>query len=89
MSYTHKCEWAQSSKNFDDAPVELIHCLEFRGGLREDGSTTLDDAHLVKSQDFFETRDAVVLGSMDRSAVVNFVTKESFLLAAEVGCRAP
>jgi len=68
--------------------VELIHCLEFRG-LKEDGSTSFDDAHLVKSQNFFETKDSVVLGSTDRSAVVNFVTKESFLLAAEVGCQMP
>ncbi|KAG0243406.1 vacuolar protein sorting/targeting protein PEP1 [Mortierella sp. GBA43] len=82
LSYTHKCEWAVSSPMFDEAPVELIHCLEFRG-LREDGSTTLDDAHLVKSQDYFATKQPVVLGTADRSAVVNFVTKESFLLAAE------
>ncbi|KAG0309339.1 vacuolar protein sorting/targeting protein PEP1 [Dissophora globulifera] len=79
---THKCEWAVSSKSFDEAPTELIHCLEYKA-LREDGSTTLEDTHLVKSQDFFETKESVVLGSGDRSAIVNFVTKESFLLAAE------
>ncbi|KAI7818042.1 hypothetical protein BC939DRAFT_464145 [Gamsiella multidivaricata] len=82
LGYTHKCEWAVSSTNFDDAPTELIHCLEFKQ-LRDDGTTTFDDARLVKSQDFFETKEPVVFGSLDRSAIVNFVTKESYMLAAE------
>ncbi|KAF9188563.1 vacuolar protein sorting/targeting protein PEP1 [Haplosporangium sp. Z 767] len=81
LSYTHKCEWAVSSKNFDEAPTELIHCLEFK--TKADGSTTLDDIHMVKSQDFFETKETVMFGSHDRSAIVNFVTKETFMLAAE------
>ncbi|KAF8939541.1 hypothetical protein EDD21DRAFT_317887 [Dissophora ornata] len=79
---THKCEWAVSSINFDDAPTELIHCLEYKA-LRDDGSTSFEDTRLVKSQDYFANQETVVLGSGDRSAIVNFVTKESFLLAAE------
>jgi hypothetical protein len=39
---------------------------------------------MVKSQDFFATKEPVVFGSLDRSAIVNFVTKETFMLAAEV-----
>ncbi|KAF9903168.1 vacuolar protein sorting/targeting protein PEP1 [Linnemannia zychae] len=81
LPYTHKCEWAVSSPNFDEAPVELIHCLEFK--TRTDGSTTMDDVRMVKSQDFFATKEPVVFGSSDRSAIVNFVTKETFMLAAE------
>ena len=72
-----------SSPKFDEAPTELIHCLEFKS--RVDGSTTLDDVHMVKSQDYFATKEPVVFGSLDRSAIVNFVTKETFMLAAEVG----
>ncbi|KAF9995273.1 vacuolar protein sorting/targeting protein PEP1 [Modicella reniformis] len=82
LSYTHKCEWPVSSKSFDEAPEVLIHCLAFKG-LKDDGSTTFDDAQLVQSPDFFETKEPVVLGTHHRFAVVNFVTKESFLLAAE------
>ncbi|KAG0203863.1 vacuolar protein sorting/targeting protein PEP1 [Mortierella sp. NVP41] len=81
LPYTHKCEWAVSSTNFDEAPTELIHCLEFK--TRTDGSTTLDDVYMVKSQDFFATKEPVIFGSLDRSAIVNFVTKETFMLAAE------
>ncbi|KAF9130105.1 vacuolar protein sorting/targeting protein PEP1 [Mortierella sp. GBA39] len=81
LAYTHKCEWAMSSPKFDEAPTELIHCLEFKS--RVDGSTTLDDVHMVKSQDYFATKEPVVFGSLDRSAIVNFVTKETFMLAAE------
>ncbi|KAI1311572.1 vacuolar protein sorting/targeting protein PEP1 [Mortierella claussenii] len=82
LAYTHKCEWAVSSPNFDDAPNELIHCLDYKA-LRADGSVGFEDAQLVKSQDYFATKEAVVLGSHDRSAIVNFVTKESYMLAAE------
>ncbi|KAF9920031.1 vacuolar protein sorting/targeting protein PEP1 [Linnemannia zychae] len=81
LAFTHKCEWAVSSPNFDEAPTELIHCLEFK--TKTDGSTTLDDIQMVKSQDFFATKEQVVFGSLDRSAIVNFVTKETFMLAAE------
>lgn len=45
---------------------------------------SLDDVQLVKSQDFFVTKERVILGGLDRSAIVNFVTKERFMLAAEV-----
>lgn len=45
---------------------------------------SLDDIQLVKSQDFFVTKERVILGGLDRSAIVNFVTKERFMLAAEV-----
>lgn len=72
-----------SSPKFDEAPTELIHCLEFKP--RTDGSTTQDDVHMVKSQDYFATKEPVIFGSLDRSAIVNFVTKETFMLAAEVG----
>ncbi|KAF9114475.1 vacuolar protein sorting/targeting protein PEP1 [Mortierella sp. AM989] len=82
LAFTHKCEWAVSSDNFDEAPTELIHCLDYKA-LREDGTIALEDTKLVKSQDFFETKEPVMLGSGDRSAIVNFVTKESFMLAAE------
>lgn len=72
-----------SSPKFDEAPTELIHCLEFKP--RTDGSTTQDDVRMVKSQDYFATKEPVIFGSLDRSAIVNFVTKETFMLAAEVG----
>lgn len=39
---------------------------------------------MVKSIDFFENKEVVVFGNLDRSAIVNFVTKESYMLAAEV-----
>ncbi|KAF9163085.1 vacuolar protein sorting/targeting protein PEP1 [Mortierella sp. AD010] len=81
FSYTHICQWAISSDNFDEAPTELIHCLDYKG-LRDDGFP-LQDPVLVRSQDFFETREVVNLGSGDQSSVVNFITKESFMLAAE------
>ncbi|KAK3827655.1 MAG: hypothetical protein J3Q66DRAFT_408686 [Benniella sp.] len=74
LSYAHKCEWV-SSEDFDSAPVELVHCLEFRG-LEEDGWSSFDDAHLEKNQGFFEAKGSVVLGSTDRSAIVIFVTKD-------------
>ncbi|KAF9211069.1 vacuolar protein sorting/targeting protein PEP1 [Podila verticillata] len=81
LSNTHKCEWAYSSSLFDEAPVELIHCLEYK--TRDGGMRSLDDVQLVKSQDFFVTKERVILGGLDRSAIVNFVTKERFMLAAE------
>ncbi|KAG9326226.1 hypothetical protein KVV02_001110 [Mortierella alpina] len=81
LAYTHKCEWAISSKTFDEAPTELVHCLEFK--MRVDGSTSFDDIHFVKSQDFFETKEVVFLGSGDLSAIIDFETREMFLLAVE------
>ncbi|KAF8985678.1 vacuolar protein sorting/targeting protein PEP1 [Entomortierella lignicola] len=81
FKYTHLCQWAISSASFDKAPTELIHCLDYKG-LKDDGFV-LEDAQLVKSQDFFETQEKVMLGTGDRSAIINFVTKESYILAAE------
>ncbi|KAF9904604.1 vacuolar protein sorting/targeting protein PEP1 [Lobosporangium transversale] len=82
LAFTHKCEWAVSSPNFDEAPTELIHCLDYKA-LRADGSIGFEDAKLVKSQDYFETKETIVFSTSDRAAVVNFVTKESFMLVAE------
>ena len=62
--------------------MELIHCLQSKSGT--DGSTTLDEIQMVKSTDYFENKEVVVFGNLDRSAIVNFVTKETFMLAAEV-----
>ncbi|KAG0328331.1 vacuolar protein sorting/targeting protein PEP1, partial [Podila humilis] len=81
LSNTHKCEWAASSTLFDEAPVQLIHCLEYKA--KDEGMRSLDDIHLVKSQDFFATKETAIQGGFDRSAIVNFVTKEKFMLAAE------
>ncbi|KAF9426712.1 vacuolar protein sorting/targeting protein PEP1, partial [Entomortierella beljakovae] len=82
LAYSHICQWAISSENFDEAPTELIHCLYYKA-LRDDGTVHIEDSKLVKSQDFFETMETVVFGSSDRAAIVHFVTKESYMLAAE------
>ncbi|KAF9402940.1 vacuolar protein sorting/targeting protein PEP1, partial [Podila epigama] len=80
LSNTHKCAWAMSSPLFDEAPEQLVHCLEYKS---TDGMRSLDDVHMVQSQDYFETKEKVVFGGLERSAIVNFVTKEKFMLAAE------
>ncbi|KAG0252396.1 vacuolar protein sorting/targeting protein PEP1 [Actinomortierella ambigua] len=81
MGHVHLCEWAMSSKAFDEVPEQLVHCLAYK--VREEGVTSLEDVRLLKSQDFFKEGSYEEMLTEPDAAIINFITKESFMLAAQ------
>ncbi|KAG0226451.1 vacuolar protein sorting/targeting protein PEP1 [Actinomortierella wolfii] len=81
MGHVHLCEWARSSEAFDDAPEQLVHCLAYK--VREEGVTALEDIRFLKTEDFFEDGKHEEMLTEPDAAIINFITKESFILAAQ------
>ncbi|KAI8967795.1 hypothetical protein BDF20DRAFT_917392 [Mycotypha africana] len=79
-THTSSCIWSLSSKQFENAPVKEVMCVE---SPRKSGITTLfdpEDFRLVQSEDFFKTEQVVdfntgteVKGVIAVSAINRFI----------------